>query len=420
MKKFTALMTSAAVFALLSGTAMAKPVEISFANWASTEASMKGILTVIEQFEKENPDIKIKNVPLPVSDIRNQVMIMVMGGNPPDIAQFSVGDAHVMGYMEAVHPAEELYSKAFIDDLYPEFYETCRQGDKHIAVDWSPNTLTFYYNKKLMAEAGLDPNTPPKTLDEMEAMMKKVKKVAPEAVGLQLDTTIRTVGFYHIWSFVNNFAIQPITNDSVAFNTPEMIEFGKWVRRMVKDGYTLPGKKFGEFRPLAAQDRLLFALDGPQFQGVIKSFDKNYTTERFLDTWGIAPLPSGRTGKNFSVPDDHVLVVLKSTKHKEAAAKFVEYLVSNKFALEHYQSPIGFLAPTKSAARDLTDAFGDSVRKAIMENTVPHIIPQPYGPNYVKIATIVMTAIQELISSDKPVDEIMNTAQVQLEGVIKK
>ena len=105
-------------------------------------------------------------------------------------------------------------------------------------------------------------SAPPKTLDEMEAMMKKGKETIPDLIGLQLDTTIRTIGFTHQWAFMNAFEYEPIKGTTVKFNTPGMVQYGEWIRRTVKNGYTLPGKRFGEFRPLAAQGRVLFAYDG--------------------------------------------------------------------------------------------------------------------------------------------------------------
>ena len=61
MKKQMQWLGSIAFGLGLAGAAFAAPVELKFLNWASTEEIYKPIFKVIEDFEKENPDIKIKN-----------------------------------------------------------------------------------------------------------------------------------------------------------------------------------------------------------------------------------------------------------------------------------------------------------------------------------------------------------------------
>jgi ABC-type glycerol-3-phosphate transport system substrate-binding protein len=50
---------------------------------------------------------------------------------------------------------------------------------------------------------------------------------------------------------------------------------------------------------------------------------------------------------------------------------------------------------------------------------VPNILNLPFGPNYVQVATICMTGIQEIITTDKPVKGILDDYQKQLEEALK-
>ena len=417
MKGLVRLVGPMVLWLVLVGAAPAAPVELKFLNFASTEEIYKPIYKVIEDFEKANPDIKIKNMPIGVGEIRNQFMVMTLGGNAPDVVQLHIGDAVTMLTMGAIIPAEELYPKAFIDSFFEVFYREGLWGDKHAAVLWGPNTLTFVVNKKLLKQLGF--NAPPKTLDEMEAMMKKGKETIPDLVGFQLDTTIRTIGFTHQWAFMNAFQFEPIKGTTVKFNTPGMVQYGEWVRRMIKSGYTLPGKRFGEFRPLAAQGRVLFAYEGAGHRGQMKAFNKALTDAEYDEIWEVAPLPMGPTGRNFAAPDDHALVVSKSTKHKEAAAKFVQYLTNSNSALVKYLDPAGFLPPVKDYKAIAPGTFEDRGRQGSLKYAVPNVVDLPFGPNYVKVGTLVMTAVQEIITTDKPVKGILDTYQLKLEGAVQ-
>ena len=104
-----------------------------------------------------------------------------------------------------------------------------------------------------MQQAGLDPNTPPATMEELNAAVAQAKpKLPKETIMLQLDTTNRTIGLYDQWPFMlaYNDGVPPVDSQGkISINTPGMREYGEWIRAQVKEGNTLPGKKFGYSAP---------------------------------------------------------------------------------------------------------------------------------------------------------------------------
>lgn len=393
---------------------------ITFVNWVSTEEGTRDkIKDVIAAFERENPNIKVDVKPVAVSDIQNQLSIMVTGGNAPDIAQVHPDDVVTLAAMGALEPVDNLLSTNFKQDLQQSLLNLTVYKDQHFGIPWAPAGPGFLYNKKLMQQAGLDPNKPPQTIDELNQALKQAKEKLPkEVVLLQLDTTIRTIGLMHEWPLMRAFGALPVEGNKANVNTPEMQAFTEWLRGLVKNGYTLPGKKYGEFRPLAAQNRLLFALDGSYIKGIIESLNKSMTDKEFNDTWGVAPIPAGKDGKHYAAPDDHFLVVFKASKHKEAAAKFAEYLVNSDYALANYIAPVGFVPATKSAVQRIPAIGEDPIRKAFIEKIIPTVVPLPYGPDYTKVATTIMAGMQEAITTDKPIPEILASVQTKLEGIL--
>jgi multiple sugar transport system substrate-binding protein len=407
-----------AVLGLFLGTGLARAgqVEISFMNWSSTEEVMRPILEVIKDFEKENPGIKVKNVPIGVGDIRNQFMVMDLGGNPPDVVQLHGGDAIYVYHTGALLPVEEVFDKAFTDKFIETFYEETRADDVHAGILWGPQTLTFVCNIQLLKQLGY--SEPPKTLIEMEEMMKKGKETIPDLIGFQLDTTVRTIGFAHVWSFMNAFEYEVIKGKVSKFNSPAMVEFGEWIRRMVKLGYTLPGKRFGEFRPMAANGRVLFCFDGSH-KGQMKAFNKSLTDADYDAMFQASPLPAGPNGKHLAAPDDHSLAISRKSRNKEAAAKLVAFLSTTNSALSKYHNPCGFLPPIKDYRAVAPGCFEDASRQGTLKFAVPNVVIPPYGPNYVDIAQEVMTAVQEIITTDKPVKAILDAYQPKIQDIIK-
>ncbi|BCV22271.1 ABC transporter substrate-binding protein [Moorella sp. Hama-1] len=393
-------------------------VEITFVNWATAEEATKNqVLEVIKAFETENPNIKVKNIPIPFTEIQNQLTIMTTGGNAPDVAQLPDDVGISLAAMGALEPVDNLLSKEFAADVNKAYYNIGIYKNQHFLVPWIGGPNGFWYNKKLMQEVGLDPNKPPRTIEELDAAMAQIKAKKKDVVPLQYDTTVRPFALTFQWPFMQAFGTVPFSADKVEING--MTAYAQWLRDLVSKGYTLPGKKLGEFRPLAAQNRLVFGIDAPFVKGIIQSFDKSITDQVFYETWGVTTLPTGPDGKSYTVGgSNHFTAVFKASKHKEAAIKFVEYLANSDVALQKYVIPVGFLPVTDSAVKRFPDAFNNPVAKAFIEKINPTIISPPYGPNYTKAGTIVSASMQEVITTTKPIDEILNSARSKLEGVL--
>lgn len=411
-----------------SGTkpaAQDQKITLVFTNWVGAEEGTRDQLKdVIAQFEKENPNIKIDAKTIPVSDTMKQLTIMASAGNAPDVAQVQGDGVITLAISNFLEPVDNLIPASYLSVLPKNIYDSASLWNgKHYAIPWAPIENGFWYNKKLMKEAGLDPEKPPKTMEELDKAIQQAKQRLPQdVVMLQLDTTIRTIGLFDQWPFMLNFTqgVPPVEGDKVNVNSPGMITYGEWLRKQVKEGNTLPGKRYGEFRPMAAQNRLLFGFDGSYLHGVMKSMNKSLTDKDIFETWGVTAIPAGSNGKHYTADTNHCLVVFKSSKNKEAAAKFAEYLANSNYALAKYHIPVGFVPMAKDAAQRVPETAGSPLSKSFMNDVLSSVVPLPYGPNYSKMSEILMSSVQEIITTDKPVKEILDNAQAKLIDVYKK
>lgn len=402
----------------------AKEVTISFTNWVTVEEGTRDkVIAVIADFEKSNPGIKVETKGIPVSDISSQIAVMCSANTPPDVSQLindTVFTHAASGFLE---PVDSLASPEFLSDIPQGAFDSAGLYEgKHYALPWAISDVGFWYNKKLLQQAGLDPNKPPKTLEELDAAVAQAKtKLPAETIMLQLDTTVRTIGLSHQWPFMLAFndGVAPVEGNKVSFNTAGIAKYGEWIRKQVKEGNTLPGKKYGEFRPMAAQDRLLFAFDASLMAGIMKSLNTELTDEDIFETWGVAAIPAGANGKNYTAPSSHCLVTFKGSDKKDAAIKFMEYMIGSEYSLTEYILPTGYPPVTKSAVA-LPQVSENPIIKGFMDQVLPaEVSSLPVGPDYSKTAEIIMAAVQEFIVTDKPVQDIINAAQTKLEEIYK-
>ncbi|AEF81901.1 ABC transporter substrate-binding protein [Leadbettera azotonutricia] len=398
---------------------------ISFANWASVEeATQSRIAAVITAFEQAHPDLKIDVQGIPVSDIVKEITIRSTAGNPPDIAQLSSDNVRQLQSANLLIPLDDLLSADFKKDLYPDLYDATGLIDgKHYAAPWANSTHGLFYNKKLLAQAGLDPNKPPKTIDELNAILRAAKPKLPAGtLFLQVDTTVRTLGLIHQWPFLLAFnnGVEPYNlKGEVHFNTPGIKAYLEWLRWLVKEEYTLPGLKYGEFRPYAAQDKLLFGNDWTTFDGILRSLNPQLTPAILYETWGATALPAGSDGKARTPVQAHALVIFRNSKVQKETASFLEFLAASPDSLNKYIAASGFTPATQSAFSK-APAFSESgFIKSFISDVVPTSVPMPTGPDYASYAEIIMTAVQQVITTDAAIQPILDDGQKKLEALFK-
>ena len=422
MKKNTLIV--AVILFLASAMLFAESSEkitLRFLNWFTAEDSTrKPVLDVIAHFESENPQVKIDVIDVDFSEHLNQAIIMSNAGDPPDVAAYEGPGAISLALMGALASTDEIFSSDFQNDLFNSSYDLTMLKGKHYAIPWAPGPIGFFYNRDLMKQVGLDPKNPPNTINEFTKAAAKARKALPdETVIFQYDTTARAFTFDFTYPFMRSFGAMPIVGDKPNFTTAEVKAYCDWVRNSVQNKYFLPGKKMGQFRPMAAQGRLLFAFDGSYLRGTVQSINDSITTDQFNKTWGVAAIPGDKNGKHYAYGGDTGLVIFKASAHKDAAAKFVQYLANSDYSLKNFSLLQGWQPATKSALKRMPEFSKDPIMVAFTQTVSQTVTPLPYCANYGDIVLPFVKGIQEIITTDKTIDSVMADAQRQAEAAIK-
>lgn len=400
-----------------ASAAGAPAVTLTFVNWASAEpATRPAIQEVISGFERTHPGIQIKSVPVSFSDILHQLIVQTAAGNPPDVAQIAGNDTVALQATGALQPLDGVAPHAFLESLYPSEVTLGRFGGALYAIPWVVAPLGFWYNRPLLKQAGLNPDRPPATLAEWMDALRAVKAKDPDVVPFGLDVTNRSFGLDVNWSFMLIFGAHPLGAHAPDADTPQMAAYLGWVRTLARNGYTLPGKLLGEFRPLAARNQLAFAFDGPYLRGVILSLNKTMTPDQLDATWAVTVLPAGRDGRHYTIPTDHQLVMFKAARDKSAAWTFMQYLASDRTAIETYTLKSGVIPPLRNAVALFPTQMGNPIVQAYVREVIPTVVRPAWGPVYSKAYPIIMTGVQQAVSSTVPVTDIAKQMQAQLQS----
>ena len=407
----TAIVLGAAVM----GSAAQDKTTITFANWATAEAATRpGIEEVIANFEKANPDIDVQSETISFSEIARQLVLRIRSGNPPDVAQIAGNDTLLLAATGGLEPLSTIAADT-VANLKPGSLSGLEVDGSLVALPWNQAPAGFWYNKAIMEKAGLDPENPPKTIDELNAALKAIKESQPDVIPLGVDTTNRAFSLSSNWPWMLTFGAKPVGADATGAESAEMKAYLTWMRDLAEKGYIEVGRKIGEFRPLIAQDKVAFLWDQVLVQGVIQTTNK-MSDEDFYKHYGVTVMPTGAAGKSFSFEGGHQLVMFKDSEKKEAAWKFMNFLATDPGAIKTYTIGYNRSLPPVAQTDDeeLKKLLDTPVFNTYSNDIIPTIAPQPYGPQFAAAATAIMAGVQEAVTSSRPIDEIATSIQQQL------
>lgn len=198
----------------------ANPVEISFYYPVAVGGAVtKTIDSMVADFEKANPDIKVKAIYAGTyQESIVKALTAFKGGTPPTLAVLLSTDLFTLIDENAIVSIDSLASSAedkkWIDGFYKGFMENSQTEGKTWGIPFQRSTIVMYYNKNLFKEAGLNPDKAPANWTEMVEAAKKLTKRDAAGNVSQWGVKIPSTGFGY-WMFQAMTA----SNDTILMNS---------------------------------------------------------------------------------------------------------------------------------------------------------------------------------------------------------
>ncbi|MEA5028769.1 MAG: extracellular solute-binding protein [Sphaerochaeta associata] len=362
-------MLSASVFAAgKAEAAPAGPVTLKVANYALLESGYEPFWKQVKvDFEAANPDITIEWVTAPYGEIVNQVVNMAGGGNKVDVIFGEID--WVPGLVDAglAAPVRDILSQAFVDDFYPDVLKSFEVEGKPYGIPLYVSPYVLYYNKNLFTQAGLDPNKPPKTYDEMLSYAQKLSQLK-DANGNKVyafgqTTASVPVSGASLTAMVFNFGGQVLdAQGKLAVDNQGFKDAFTMVQKLDQLGYNPQNAKLKDLRNLFALGQLAMYYDQSWgFNGV-----KSINPDAVNFTASAEPLKGGN-GVGASLLQAHCFILVDNGAARKAAlSKFVEFVISEQ--------------TLSSYLRDLTPAYPAKKSMATMESVVNNGILKGASP----------------------------------------
>jgi sn-glycerol 3-phosphate transport system substrate-binding protein len=225
---------------LLVALALAAPVA---ARAAATEISFyfpiavggpvaRGISRLVDDFEREHPGIKVR--PIYTGTYKDSIakaLTAHRSGHPPDAAVLFAVDIFTLVDADAILPFDDLVEASgrdWLQSFHPALMSNSRAAGKTWGIPFQRSTILLYWNKQMFREAGLDPERPPQSWDEMTRYAQKLTRRDAAGNVTRWGVQIPSSGFPY-WLFqglatANGAALMNPAGTQTYFDRPAVVE----------------------------------------------------------------------------------------------------------------------------------------------------------------------------------------------------
>src|SRR5690625_1964132 len=160
-------------------------ITIEYRHVNSKDWGGDAVKQIVENFNNSQDKIYVeeKYTPDNYPGVMQKVQAGISGGNPPDVAQVGYNFLSFVNDGIPFTPIEELSGSDdndpnFIEDNFlPNIVDLGRDSEGQlIGLPYGLSNPVLYYNADMLQEVGWDPDSPPKTWDEVEELSTKIKE----------------------------------------------------------------------------------------------------------------------------------------------------------------------------------------------------------------------------------------------------
>jgi multiple sugar transport system substrate-binding protein len=304
---------------------------------------------LIAQFEKQNPDITVNYVGIPIDSVQQKYDTAIAGGAPPDVGGATTSFLADLIGQGALVPLDSQLSRSSLNGkLVKSFTNAVKQtapDGKLYEIPAAANMDVLWYRSDWFGQAGL---AAPRTWDQFIAAAQKLTDKGKNRYGYTLrggsGAIFQLLADMYSYSGVTSFFTPSGTSTiddprNVAAITKLVSLYGKQTPKAdVDNGYP----------------QMVAEFDGGSAAMMHHNLGSYTAHIKALGAGNVAavPLPMGPAG-HYTVVNNPVdgFVVFKNSAHQSADWKFVEFLVS-KQSNSYWNQQVGEIPANTAASGD--------------------------------------------------------------------
>ncbi|MFI6322859.1 sugar ABC transporter substrate-binding protein [Nonomuraea sp. NPDC050556] len=389
-----------------TGTEKAKDVATDKAGgqitvWAIGEEG-KALGAFAKDFEAANPGVKVNVTPMGWDVAHDKITSAIAGNAAPDVSMIGStwsGELSKTGALEPT-PGNLIDKSAF----FPGAWQTVDVNGTAYGVPWYVETRVLYYRKDQAEKAGVKP---PTTWEEMISFSKALKEKGGAKKGFNQGYTEGS--WQELLPLIWQAGGEIVKDNTYTFDTPEAVSALKQYATLFQQKLAPNDTPKGGFPQNFIKGEVGGFVSGPWMVGVLN----NDGGAGFQDKFDLALYPKGpKAGTSFVGGSD--MVVFKSTKNRDTAWKFLQWLSDPKVQAKWYTTVKALPAvqtawqePELTADKQLA-IFGEQLKDAKT--------PPPF-PTWEQVAKVLETELEKLALGKSTPEEAAKAIQSQADTI---
>ena len=194
---------------------------------------------MVDQFNSENPKIKVNMNVYQWADFFKKLPAAVRTGNGPNIAVMHIDEIATFAAQQVIQPITDIAAALKLDETQYEaaVWKGGIVNDARYGIPIDVHNLGLYYNKDLFEKAGLDPDKPPTTNDEYMNALDKLKGIV---IQVSWVTPFQFTGGFQFESLLWQYGGQLFNTDvtEATWNSDAGVKALQWMVDLIKNGYS--------------------------------------------------------------------------------------------------------------------------------------------------------------------------------------
>lgn len=373
---------------------------------------------IVEDFEKQSGvDVEYRLIGFEV--YYDSLVTAYEAGEPPDVCFADLGGwvptFASQGWLEPLD--DWLASWEGVDQIWENLWPTVTYEGKKYGLPWYTDCRLLLYNKIMFKEAGLDPDDPPQSWDELLEYAKLLTDASQMKYGYGVSGAMSETTTLGYMIFLFGAGGELLTSDyrQAAFNTSEGLEALKfytdlYTKHQVSPPGT-PGYTEDDYRTMMAQNRIAMAIGGPWSFPLIELANPEIKGNYMVATHPYLREPA-------SVLGGWASVISATSQNKEIAWEFIKYITSYDvwvYWIEQHGGPM----PTRIDVCSDVPQFQDPKWKVILD-TFPYAKVRPPIPEWPEVSHAIQSMVQRVLTGEMTSEEAIEWADNEVNAILGK
>jgi multiple sugar transport system substrate-binding protein len=321
-------------------------------------------------------------------------------------------------------------------DVRPDVKSVFKDGDKTFGLPRNNYNMGLVYNRKLFTQAGLNPDSPPKTWAEVQAAAKKISALGPGYTGYGEYSAGNTGGWHFAASlYARGGSMVSDDGKTATFNSPEGKAVLENLKQMRWNDNSMGTKQLLQWEDLMrmmGSGKLGMMIGAPD---VVQSVNNDFQGK--FDDYGVTAVPESEGKASLSGGDGYMFNPKASPEKIKAGLLWLEFheLTPGKGQFNYERAK----AQGRPVGLPIPDLYGDTapgkeivaLRKQFATVPVDHFTPYvtaqssianklepPKAQEVYAVLDVAMSAV--LTRKDADIDKLLSDAASKADKILAK